>query len=104
MPSTADEIRRQLAESAHVKQSFSAELVKRIAEFAAESAAALAPAEKSCSSATVGARRAGSTWRLTWWCGCGKTAAACRHWRYPQIHRYSRPRATTTASSRFMLA
>lgn len=41
MPSTTDEIRRQLAESAQVKQSFSAELVKRIAEFAAQSAAAL---------------------------------------------------------------
>jgi D-sedoheptulose 7-phosphate isomerase len=41
MPSTTDEIRRQLAESAQVKQSFSAELVKRIAEFAERSAAAL---------------------------------------------------------------
>lgn len=41
MPSTIDEIRRQLAESAQVKQNFSGELVKRIAEFAERSAAAL---------------------------------------------------------------
>jgi D-sedoheptulose 7-phosphate isomerase len=41
MPSTTDEIRRQLAESAQVKQSFSAELVERIAQFAERSAAAL---------------------------------------------------------------
>ncbi|GAC1619566.1 MAG: D-sedoheptulose 7-phosphate isomerase [Candidatus Acidiferrum sp.] len=41
MPSTTDEIRRQLAESVQVKQSFSAELVERIAQFAERSAAAL---------------------------------------------------------------
>ncbi len=37
----ADEIRRQLEESCRVKQSFSAELVNRIAKFAERSAAAL---------------------------------------------------------------
>lgn len=38
---SADEIRRQLEESARVKQSFSAELISRIAMFAEKSAAAL---------------------------------------------------------------
>lgn len=41
MASSTDEIRRQLAESARVKQSFSDELVGRIAQFAEKSAAAL---------------------------------------------------------------
>jgi D-sedoheptulose 7-phosphate isomerase len=41
MTSSADEIRRQLEESARVKQSFSGELVGRIAQFAEKSAAAL---------------------------------------------------------------
>ena len=41
MTSPAEEIRRQLAESARVKQSFSDELVGRIAQFAEKSAAAL---------------------------------------------------------------
>jgi D-sedoheptulose 7-phosphate isomerase len=41
MASSADEIRRQLEESARVKQSFSNELIGRIAQFAEKSAAAL---------------------------------------------------------------
>lgn len=41
MTSSAEEIRRQLEESARVKQSFSDELVGRIAQFAEKSAAAL---------------------------------------------------------------
>jgi D-sedoheptulose 7-phosphate isomerase len=41
MTSSADEIRRQLEESARVKQGFSDELVGRIAQFAEKSAAAL---------------------------------------------------------------
>jgi D-sedoheptulose 7-phosphate isomerase len=41
MPSSAEEIHRQLEESARVKQSFSEELVGRIAQFAERSAAAL---------------------------------------------------------------
>src|SRR5216684_4412807 len=41
MTSPAEEIRRQLAESARVKQSFSDELIGRIAHFAEKSAAAL---------------------------------------------------------------
>jgi D-sedoheptulose 7-phosphate isomerase len=41
MASSADEIRRQLEESARVKQSFSTELIARIAQFAEKSAAAL---------------------------------------------------------------
>jgi D-sedoheptulose 7-phosphate isomerase len=41
MPSSAEEIRRQLAESAQVKQSFSDELVSRIGQFAEKSATAL---------------------------------------------------------------
>jgi D-sedoheptulose 7-phosphate isomerase len=41
MASSAEEIRRQLEESARVKQSFSNELVGRIAQFAEKSAAAL---------------------------------------------------------------
>ncbi len=41
MTSSADEIRRQLEESARVKQSFSSELIGRIAQFAEKSAAAL---------------------------------------------------------------
>ena len=41
MSSTTDEIRQQLNESAQVKQSFSAELVQRIATFAEKSASAL---------------------------------------------------------------
>jgi D-sedoheptulose 7-phosphate isomerase len=41
MTSSADEIRRQLEESARVKQSFSDELIGRIAQFAEKSAAAL---------------------------------------------------------------
>jgi D-sedoheptulose 7-phosphate isomerase len=41
MSSSAEEIRRQLEESARVKQSVSRELVDRIAEFAEKSAAAL---------------------------------------------------------------
>jgi D-sedoheptulose 7-phosphate isomerase len=41
MASTAEEIRRQLEESARVKQSFSNELIGRIAQFAGKSAAAL---------------------------------------------------------------
>ncbi|MGB2670050.1 MAG: SIS domain-containing protein [Candidatus Acidiferrum sp.] len=41
MPSFADEIRRQLEESARVKQSFSEELVGRIGQFAEKGAAAL---------------------------------------------------------------
>jgi D-sedoheptulose 7-phosphate isomerase len=41
MTSSADEIRRQLEESARVKQSFSSELIARIAQFAEKSAAAL---------------------------------------------------------------
>lgn len=41
MTSSAEEIRRQLEESARVKQSFSKELVERIAQFAEKSAAAL---------------------------------------------------------------
>jgi D-sedoheptulose 7-phosphate isomerase len=41
MTSPAEEIRRQLEESARVKQSFSDELVGRIAQFAEKSAAAL---------------------------------------------------------------
>src|SRR5258708_4764372 len=41
MSSSAEEIRRQLEESARVKQSFSVELIGRIAQFAEKSAAAL---------------------------------------------------------------
>jgi D-sedoheptulose 7-phosphate isomerase len=41
MTSSAEEIRRQLEESARVKQSFSSELVGRIAQFAEKSAAVL---------------------------------------------------------------
>src|SRR5437762_1405415 len=41
MTSSAEEIRRQLEESARVKQSFSGELIGRIAQFAEKSAAAL---------------------------------------------------------------
>src|SRR5258705_1270811 len=41
MASHAEEIRRQLAESARVKQSLSDELVERISQFAEKSAAAL---------------------------------------------------------------
>ena len=41
MASSAEEIRRQLEESARVKQSFSNELIGRIAQFAEKSAAAL---------------------------------------------------------------
>jgi D-sedoheptulose 7-phosphate isomerase len=41
MTSPAEEIRRQLEESARVKQSFSGELIGRIAQFAEKSAAAL---------------------------------------------------------------
>ncbi|MGB2621987.1 MAG: SIS domain-containing protein [Candidatus Acidiferrum sp.] len=41
MASSAEEIRRQLEESVRVKQSFSEELVERIAQFAEKSAAAL---------------------------------------------------------------
>ena len=41
MASSADEIRRQLEESARIKLSFSSDLVARIAEFAEKSAAAL---------------------------------------------------------------
>ena len=41
MTSSAEEIRRQLEKSARVKQSFSAELIGRIAQFAEKSAAAL---------------------------------------------------------------
>lgn len=41
MASTAEEIRRQLEESARVKRSFSDELVSRIAQFAEKSASAL---------------------------------------------------------------
>ena len=41
MTSSAEEIRRQLEESARVKQSFSGELISRIAQFAEKSAAAL---------------------------------------------------------------
>ena len=41
MASAAEEIRRQLAESARIKQSFSDELVHRIAQFAEKSTAAL---------------------------------------------------------------
>ena len=41
MASHAEEIRRQLAESARVKQSFSDELIGRISQFAEKSAAAL---------------------------------------------------------------
>jgi D-sedoheptulose 7-phosphate isomerase len=41
MPSSAEEIRKQLAESARVKQSFSEVLIGRIAQFAEKSAAAL---------------------------------------------------------------
>src|ERR1700731_630764 len=41
MPSASEEIRRQLQESARVKQSFSDQLVGRIAQFAEKSAAAL---------------------------------------------------------------
>src|ERR1700719_4008734 len=41
MTSSAEEIRRQLEESARVKQSFSSELIGRIAQFAEKSGAAL---------------------------------------------------------------
>jgi D-sedoheptulose 7-phosphate isomerase len=41
MTASADEIRRQLEESARIKQSFSSELIGRIAQFAEKSAAAL---------------------------------------------------------------
>jgi D-sedoheptulose 7-phosphate isomerase len=41
MPSSTDEIRRQLQESARVKQAFSDQLIERIAQFAEKSAAAL---------------------------------------------------------------
>jgi D-sedoheptulose 7-phosphate isomerase len=41
MASSADEIRRQLEESARVKLSFSSELIERIGQFAEKSAAAL---------------------------------------------------------------
>src|SRR3979409_2607767 len=41
MPASTQEIRRQLEESARVKQSFSGELIGRIAQFAEKSAAAL---------------------------------------------------------------
>src|SRR5205814_4608017 len=41
LPMSADEIRRQLADSARVKQSFSDELISRINQFAEKSAAAL---------------------------------------------------------------
>lgn len=46
MASSADEIRRQLEESARVKQSFSSELIGRIAQFAEKSAAALSAGGK----------------------------------------------------------
>ena len=41
MPSSSDEIRRQLEESARVKQNFSDDLIARIVQFAEKSAAAL---------------------------------------------------------------
>src|SRR5258705_7515416 len=41
MASPGEEIRRQLEESARVKQGFSSELISRIAQFAEKSAAAL---------------------------------------------------------------
>ena len=41
MTSSAEEIRRQLEESARIKQSFSGELISRIAQFAEKSGAAL---------------------------------------------------------------
>src|ERR1700731_2590144 len=41
MASRSEEIRRQLEESARVKQSFSGELIERIGQFAEKSAAAL---------------------------------------------------------------
>src|SRR5260370_33963602 len=41
MTSSAEEIRRQLEESARVKQSFSSELIGRIGQFAEKSAASL---------------------------------------------------------------
>src|SRR5206468_3622694 len=47
MASPAEEIRRQLEESARVKQSFSNELIGRIAQFAEKSAAALRAGGKS---------------------------------------------------------
>jgi hypothetical protein len=46
MTSPAEEIRRQLEESARVKQSFSSELIGRIAQFAEKSAAALGASGK----------------------------------------------------------
>jgi len=46
MTSSAEEIRRQLEESARVKQSFSNELIGRIAQFAEKSAAALRAGSK----------------------------------------------------------
>ena len=46
MTSPAEEIRRQLAESARVQQSFSDELVGRVAQFAEKSAAALRAGSK----------------------------------------------------------
>ncbi len=46
MTSSAEEIRRQLEESARVKQTFSNELIGRIAQFAEKSAAALRGGDK----------------------------------------------------------
>ena len=46
MPSLADQIRRQLDESARVKQSFSAQLINNVAAFAEKSAAALSSGGK----------------------------------------------------------
>jgi len=64
MTSPAEEIRRQLAESARVKQSFSDELIGRIAQFAEKSAVAL--------------RAGGKIVFLERWKRRGRTASRCR--------------------------
>ncbi len=91
MTSPAEEIRRQLAESARVKQSFSDELIGRIAQFAEKSAAALRAGDKIVFFGNGGSAEAPRTHCISlqnWWYGFERNVRDWRPWRSLQIPQY----------------
>src|SRR2546422_8735848 len=98
MASHAEEIRRQLAESARVKQSFPDELVERISQLAEKSAAALRAGGKIVFFA---APRTRCILRRNWSSDCARNARAWQHLRSPRIPPSLPRQATTTDSNVF---
>jgi hypothetical protein len=104
MASHAEEIRRQLEESARVKQSFSNELVGRVAQFAEKSASALRAGGKIVFLETAAAQRMRCISPRNWLSGCARNAKAWPRLRSPRILRSSLLQEMIMDSNRFIRA